>query len=62
MFSTDLSSFKIKEKELHQQAANYRLAKRIEKNNPLAARLAVNAGRMLIQTGEQLISRSQIQD
>jgi hypothetical protein len=62
MFTADLNSFKIQEKELHQQAAQQRMIKRIEKANPLATRIAANAGRMLIQTGEQLISRTQIQD
>lgn len=62
MLTADLNSFKIQEQELHRQAANYRLLKRVEKSNPLTTRIAASAGRVLIQTGEQLISRSQIQD
>ena len=56
MFTTYLETFKTQEKELHQRAAQYRLVKSLEQNNPLVNRFYKLLGRMLILSGQQLIN------
>ena len=57
--TTHLTTHQIQATELHRKAEEIRLARRIEKSSPLARKLAASAGQILIQSGEQLISRSQ---
>jgi hypothetical protein len=59
MFTTNLAEFKIKQNELHIQAENYRLVKSLERDYPVVSRIANVIGRNLIQSGQQLISRTQ---
>jgi len=58
MFTTNLDTFKTQEKELHHQAAQYRLLKSLNQNNSLANRLFETLGQMLILSGQQLINNS----
>ena len=58
MFTTNLDTFKSQEKELHQQAAQYRLARSLEHNNSLVNRFYQSLGRMLIISGQQLINNT----
>ena len=59
MFTTYLETFKTQEKELHRKAAQYRLTKSLEQNNPLVNRFYKSLGRMLILSGQQLINNTQ---
>ena len=59
MFTTNLETFKTQEKELHRKAAQYRLTKSLEQNNPLVNRFYKSLGRMLILSGQQLINNTQ---
>ena len=59
MFPTNLDAFKIYQKELHQRAAQYRLVKSLEQPNRWANRLYVAVSRMLINTGQNLVKRTQ---
>jgi hypothetical protein len=58
MFTTDLTLYHTQVKELHRQAAQYRLVRKVQKPDLQAHKLTVSAGQRLIQSGEQLISRS----
>ena len=58
MFTTNLETFKSQEKALHQQAAQYRLARSLVKNNSLINRIYESLGRMLIISGQQLINNT----
>ena len=60
MFPTNLDAFKINQKELHQQAAQYRLVKSLKKPYRRADRLYAAIGRMLITTGQNLMKRTQV--
>ena len=59
MFTTNLVEFKTRRAELHNQADNYRLVKSLEKPNPVFSRIVNALGRLLIQSGQHLISRVQ---
>ena len=56
MFTTNLETFKTQEKELHRQAAQYRLTRSLAQNNPLVSRFYKSLGRMLILSGQQLMN------
>ena len=58
MFTTHLETFKIQEKELHREAAQYRLTKSLEQNNTLVNKFYESLGRMLILSGQQLINNT----
>lgn len=58
MFRTDLVEFKIKQDELQRQADHIRLLKSIQRTNPLVSRFAGIVGRVLVNSGQLLISRS----
>ena len=58
MFTTHLESFKTQEKELHREAAQYRLTKSLEQNNTLVNKFYESLGRMLILSGQQLINNT----
>ncbi len=58
MFIATLETFKSQEKELHQQAAQYRLARSLEQNNFLVNWFYESLGRILILSGEQLINNT----
>jgi hypothetical protein len=59
MFGTNLDEFKTQQAELHRRAEHYRLVKSLERPNPLFSKLQSELGRMLIRSGETLISRTQ---
>ena len=59
MFTTNLVEFHTRRTELHNQAENYRLVKSLEKPNPVLSRFVNALGRLLIQSGQNLISRVQ---
>ncbi|MFV1949124.1 MAG: hypothetical protein ACC633_04220 [Anaerolineales bacterium] len=59
MFTTSLAEYKIKQNELHNQAEKYRLVKSLEKPNPVFSRIVNALGKLLIQSGQHLISRVQ---
>ena len=59
MYPTSLDVFKTKEKELHQQAENYRLVKSLEQPYRWADRLYAVFGRMLITLGQNLVKHAQ---
>jgi len=58
MFTTNLETFKNQEKELHYQAARYRLLKSLEQKNSLISKIYGSLGRMLVLSGQQLINHS----
>lgn len=58
MFTTNLDTFKIQEKELHRAAVQYRLVKSLEQRNPLFVKITETLGRMLILSGQQLINHT----
>ena len=58
MFTTNLETFKIQEKELHHQAAQYRLTRSLVQKNSLISRIYRSLGRMLVLSGQQLINQS----
>jgi len=58
MFITNLDVFKVQEKELHRQADQYRLARSLGQRNRIAARVYESLGRMLIQSGQQLVDNT----
>jgi len=59
MFPTNLDTFKTNQKELHQQAAQYRLVRSLEQPYRRVNRLYAAIGRMLIITGKNLVKRTQ---
>ena len=59
MVTTHLDNFKTQQKELHQQAVQYRLVKSLKKPNLWMASIYKAIGRSLIIFGEQLLSRTQ---
>jgi hypothetical protein len=59
MFTADLFEYKTKQNELFRQAEYYRLVKAFRHTNPLVSRIVGAIGRMLIQTGQLLLSRTQ---
>ena len=58
MFTTNLETFKIQEKELHHQAAQYRLRRSLVQKKSLISRIYGSLGRMLVLSGQQLINHS----
>ena len=58
MFTTNLETFKIQEKELHYQAAQYRLTRSVVQKKSLISRFYGSLGRMLVLSGQQLINHS----
>ena len=58
MYTTNLDTFKTQEKELHRQAAQYRLAISLEQKNSLVNRFYKSLGRMLILSGQQLLNHT----
>ena len=58
MFTVNLVEFKTRQNELIRQAENYRLAKSFEDSNSLISRLFVGIGRMMVISGQQLLTLS----
>jgi len=58
MFTTNLETFKTREKELHRKAAQYRLMKSLEQNTTLVNKFYESLGLMLILSGQQLINNT----
>ena len=58
MFTTNLETFKTREKELHRKAAQYRLTKSLKQNNTLVNKFYESLGRILILSGQQLINNT----
>ncbi len=59
MFTTNLMEFHTRRTELHNQAEYYRLVNSLKKPNPVFSRIVNALGRLLIQSGQQLINRVQ---
>lgn len=59
MFTTNLDNFKAHQKELHRQAAAYRLVRSIEKPRFWASKVYSAAGRTLISSGQELMKQAQ---
>ena len=59
MFTTNYREFKMHQKELHQQAAQYRLVNSFNKANPWISLLFTAIGRILVLSGQQMINRYQ---
>lgn len=59
MFIETLHEFKTNETELHRQAAYSRLVKSVEKRDPWTAIVFITTGRLLIESGQQIINRYQ---
>ena len=59
MFTTNLDSFNIQQKELHRQADMYRLVKSVKKTTRRLERIYVAVGNALVVTGQNLLSRTQ---
>jgi hypothetical protein len=59
MFTADYQEFKLYQKELHQQAEQYRLCKSVKKANPWFSALIIGLGRILVVSGQQMINRYQ---
>ena len=59
MFTTNLDSFNIQQKELHRQATMYRLAKSVKEPPRRLDKIYAAVGNTLILIGQQLLSRTQ---
>ena len=59
MFSTSLIEFETRQKELHRQAAEYRLVKSLKESNPWIQNVFSAVGRLMIASGQQLVNRYQ---
>lgn len=59
MFTTNLDSFKTHQKELQRQAAEYRLARSVEKPRGWTLKVYSAVGRTLIASGQQLMKQAQ---
>jgi hypothetical protein len=59
MYPITVDIFKIEEKKLHQQAAQYHLMKSLKRPGPRISKVYEAVGRVLIQTGQRLLKRSQ---
>ena len=59
MFTTNYQQFKMYQKDLHQQAAQYRLVNSLNKANPWISTLLTAIGRVLVVSGQQIINRYQ---
>ena len=58
MFTTNLVEFKTQQSELHKQADNYRLVKSLEGSISLVSRLVIAVGRVMVSSGQQLVTLS----
>jgi hypothetical protein len=59
MFATSLFEFETRQKELHKQAAEYHLVKSLKEPNPWVQRVFAAIGKLMITSGQQLVSRYQ---
>ncbi len=59
MFTTNLVEFNTRQTELHIQAEKYRLVKSLEKPNLVFSQIVYTLGKLLIQSGQHMISRVQ---
>jgi len=59
MFTTNLDNFKTNQKELHRQAAEYRLVRSVENPRFWASKIYSAVGRTLISSGQELIKQAQ---
>ena len=59
MFTTNLVEFKTRQTELHQQAENYRLVRTLEQSNSLISRFVLTVGKVLVNSGQQLLTLSE---
>ena len=59
MFTTNLDSFNIQQKELHRQAAIYRLAKSVKEPPRRLEKIYAAVGNTLNLIGQQVLSRTQ---
>jgi hypothetical protein len=60
MFTANLIEFQTQQIELHKQAENIRLVKSLQKHNAVISKFINAAGKMLVQTGQQLIASSRV--
>ena len=60
MFTFNLDSFNIQQKELHRQATMYRLAKSVKEPPHRLEKIFTAVGNTLVIIGQQLLSRSQV--
>ena len=60
MFTANLVEFKTQQIELHKQAEHCRLVKSLQKPNHGVSQIINVIGRMLIHSGQLLISRTQV--
>ena len=59
MFTTTIYEFKVQEQELHRQAAHYRLVRSLQGASSLTDRIAAALGRLLVKSGQQLVTYAQ---
>ena len=59
MFTASLLEFETRQKELHKQAAEYRLLKSLKGPNPWTQRIFAAVGRLMVASGQQLVNRYQ---
>lgn len=60
MYTAHLDYFRTQQKELHRQAAEYRLARSLSKPSSWASGIYEAVGQVLIISGQQLIKGSQL--
>ncbi len=58
MFTANLVELKTRQNELTRQAENYRLVKSVEQTNSLISWLFNGIGRMMVISGQQLLTLS----
>ena len=58
MFTANLVELKTRQNELIRQAENYRLTKSFESANYMISRLFVGIGKMMVISGQQLVTLS----
>ena len=59
MFTVSIHDIKAQQAELHKQAAKYRLVQSLKKSNSRTTDVLAVMGRVLIETGQQLVNRYQ---
>lgn len=58
MFTANLVELKTRQNELTRQAENYRLVKSVEQTNSLFSRFVIVIGKVMVISGQQLVTLS----
>ena len=59
MFTENIYECETRQKELHRQAAHYRLVKSLRQRKSISDQLAAAIGKIMVRSGQGLVSYSQ---